>query len=421
MKKLLAVTLAFCFYSADAGLLSTIKSGIGNLSGKAANFLDKQVAGRTAGSVSTNGTTISNPTLQTELVNALNAMYLEATNIRRKNLLKPKTLYYASNLCITLQKCLNVPSSTSTNISIIENYIKELQNRNVDVTNLNSQLVSLKTSSLNFNNSMVSINNSTIDQTVKQELITIMTEMNTEATQISNTHLSDLVVVTNSTLLQKKLQECVANPTGISASIDTMSGYIQNLQGKGIDVMSLNQKLALLKEKVTRLTKSVSTVDISKVGSNILGEFLTASNELQMEIAQIQGTNSSNAQLVSYSGQIYSVLQSCSQTFVVTQNHMSALNQYVQWVQGQGIDVTNLNQKVTNFNTKATNLNNAVTAANTASTASVGTVTGASTATSTATTNVVPVTGATVPTTPVTTTNVVPVTSTAVPTEVSTR
>jgi hypothetical protein len=252
-------------------------------------------------------------------------------------------------------------------------------------------------------------------------MVTIMTEMNAEITQISSTYLTDVIVVTNSTLLQKKLQECIVNPTNTSASIDAMSGYIQKLQEKSINVTSLNQKLALLKEKAVQLTNSVSTVDVSKISSNVLGEFLTASNELQMEIAQIQNANPANANLVSYSGQIYNLLQNCSQTFVVTQNHVSVLNQYVQWVQGQGINVTNLNQKVTNFNEKATNLNNAKTTANTASTASVGTVTGASTATSTATTNVVPVTGATVPTTPVTTTNVVPVTSTAVPTEVSTR
>ncbi|MBO4405618.1 MAG: hypothetical protein J5821_02705 [Alphaproteobacteria bacterium] len=379
MKKLLTATLVFCFCTADAGLFSAIK----NVSGKAATFLDKQVASRTAGSTTTNGTLISNPTLQTELSNVLNNMYEEAKIVRRKNLLKPKTLYYASNLCITLQKCINAPSSTSANISIIENYIKELQSRSVDVTNLNLQLATLKTSSANFNNSTISIGDRTINQTVNQEMIVILTEMNAEAAQISSTYLTDLAVVQNSTLLQRKLQECIANPTNTSASIDTMSGYIQKLQESSINVTSLTQKLALLKGKAAQLINSGTSVDYSKINSNVLGEFLTASNEVQSEISKIQNANSANATLVSYSGQINNLLTNCNLTFVVTQNHISALNQYALWVQGQGIDVTSLNQKLVNFNEKVVNLNNAATSANTTNAGAVGS---AATAASTGTT-----------------------------------
>lgn len=380
MKKLLVTALVFNFCAADAGLLNSIKGKVGTLRGKVTNVLDQQIAARTAGSSTTDGTLISNPTVQAELVNTLKSMYTEASNIRNKNMLKPKILYYTSNLCVTLQKCINVPSSTAVNIPVIENYIKELQNRNVDVTNLNSQLMSLKTSSTNFSNSTISVNSNTINQTVKQELVTILTEMNTEVLQIAGAHLTDVVIVTNSTLLQRKLQECIANPTVTSASLDTISGYIQKLQEKSINVTSLSQKLALLKEKVVNLTNSGPSVDLSRMNSNVQGEFLSASSELQQEISQIQAANQANATLVSYSGQINTMLTNCSQTFSVTQSHISALNQYAQWLAGQGIDVTNLNQKLTNFNAKAVNLNTAITSANTATSAVSAGVT-ASTAT----------------------------------------
>ena len=177
------------------------------------------------------------------------------------------------------------------------------------------------------------------------------------------------------------------------------------------------QKLALLREKVVKLTKSGAAVDINQVNSNVLGEFLSASNELQQEISKIQIANPTNSALVSYSGQINTVLANCRQNFIVSQQHISALNQYVAWVKGQGVDVTNLVTKSANFNLKAVSLNtaittakvaNAATSANTA-TATVSTGAAASTAATANTTSVAPV-GTIVPSAEsVVTTNVVPV------------
>lgn len=364
MKKLLVFAVIFSFNAADAGIFSSIKNKVSSVSGKVATILDQRGAKRTAGTSATNSTIIADPTSQSELTTILNSMYEEAKKVRKKNLLKPKIAYYASNLCIALQKCISAPTTTSTNISSIENYIQNLQGKGVDVTGLNQYLASLKTSVAKFNSSVVSISDRSINITVQQEIISILNEMNFATVQIYNSRLTDMIVVKNATLLQKKLQDCSINPTTVSDSLGTIAEYIQNLQAQNVDVTFLNQKLAILKEKAGTLINSGISVDISKVDSAVLSGFLTALNNIQQEILRIQNSYQANSVLVNYSGQIYNVLLGCSQNFVITSNHISAVSQYIQWLSTQQIDVTNLNQKLTVLNEKATQFNNAVASVN---------------------------------------------------------
>ncbi len=385
MKKLLTATLIFSFCAADAGLISSIK----NVSVKAVTALDKQLAKSTSRNQATNGTVISDPTIRAELINALSSMYEEASSIRKSNKLKPKILYYASNLCVTLQKCINAPATTLSNISSIENYINQLQSRNVNVTNLNQHLTSLKTVVEKFNSSTVLISNNTINQAVQQELIITLNEMSATIAQIRSEHVTDVIILKETTSLQTTLQNCVSDPSTITTNVEKIKECIQNLQNQNIDVTILNKKLAVLNKKIPQLFNSASSIDFTKIPDTILSEFTISLNDLLQEILKIQNTYSTNSTLSSYSEQIYSLLQSCGQTFVVTSNHISATTRYIQWLSAQQIDITGLNGKFTAFQGKVTNLNKAIANANTVNTSNTANVTATSGVVQTTTNNAV--------------------------------